>query len=555
MSLTGKVWKIKNEDARAPLWEKLLANRGLSPQTAEGFLNPTAAEHFHDPFLMKDMAKAVTRISAAIENKERIMIFGDYDVDGITGSAILVRALKFFQANVSCRLPHRIQDGYGLRKKFIDEFAALDVKLVITVDNGISCFEEVSYAGEKRIDVIISDHHTVPMRIPPAYAILHPKLPDCGYPFMELTGAGVALKLAQALLASRTGDGAGFVESLLDLAAMGTVADLGEMTGENRYIVREGLRVLQETRWPGLSRLKESAGIKGKIDTHDIGFMLCPRINAAGRISHAEHALRLLINDSAQTIILAETLERLNRERQAMMGELLEIALQKAIAHQSAAAIVLYDTRFHAGVIGLLAAKLVDAYHRPAIVMEDRGDVLVGSCRSIPAVNIVKALTEIKTLLVNFGGHAAAAGFEIKKENVEEFVIVLQAACERQFSGARAEATLTIECRAQEGDLTLETAAQIARLEPFGVGNEKPRILVSGLPVHAVNAVGKERKHLKIISSAKGASLDCIAFQFGDFLQSLAAARKMDVVAELEENEWNGRKSLQLKIVDCRVMQ
>jgi single-stranded-DNA-specific exonuclease len=228
---------------------------------------------------MKDMGGAVERIGRAIEHSERIMIFGDYDVDGITGTAILMRCLRKLGANVSYRLPHRVEDGYGLREKFIHEFSRLNVKLIITVDNGISCFQEVELANAAKMDVIITDHHTLPEKIPKAFAILHPKVPNCGYPFADLTGAGVALKLAQSLYIKRL-DAELInenIKKLLDLACMGTIGDLGPLVGENRYIVKEGLSVLEHTRWPGLSRLKQSAGVKGKIDTWTVGFLLGPR--------------------------------------------------------------------------------------------------------------------------------------------------------------------------------------------------------------------------------------------------------------------------------------
>ena len=366
MSLLKKIWQIKNNDPSASLLQKLLSNRGLKDETAiERFFHPDPSRDFHDPFLMEDMERAVARIDKAIEKSERIMIFGDYDVDGITGAAILMRSLRRLGANVSYRLPHRIEDGYGLREKFIREFAKLDVKLAITVDNGISCFNEVELANKLGVDVLITDHHTVPEKIPNACAILHPKLPGSRYPFTELTGAGVALKLAQALLMRRMNDEktrAEEITKLLDLACMGTIADLGELRGENRYIVKEGLRVLENTRWPGLSRLKEFAGVKGKIDTHDIGFLLSPRINAAGRISHPSHALKLLLHDDEHTALLAENLERLNRKRQTITAELFEKVAEHAEKQSDESIIIIGGPEIHGGNSRLIARKLSEKY-------------------------------------------------------------------------------------------------------------------------------------------------------------------------------------------------
>ncbi len=555
MSILQKTWHIKNSDPKSSLLQKLLANRGLkSDVEIEQFFHPDAVRDFHDPFLMEDMERAVKRIGEAIEKSQRIMIFGDYDVDGITGSAILMRTLRKLGANVSYRLPHRIEDGYGLREKFIREFSKLDVKLAITVDNGISCFNEVKLANELGIDVIITDHHTVPEKIPKAYAILHPKLPHSRYPFTELTGAGVALKLAQALLTRRMHDEKARTEEitkLLDLACMGTIADFGELKGENRYIVREGLRVLENTRWPGLSKLKESAGVKGKIDTHDIGFLLSPRINAAGRISHPSHALQLLLHDDEHTTALAENLERLNRKRQGLTEELFEKAQALAEKQSSDPVIIIGGLEFHGGIIGLLAGKLAEKYARPVIVMEERSAVFVGSCRSVPAVNIVEVLTKVKDLLANFGGHAAAAGFEITKENRGVFDERVKAGVKQSFNPGNAQAALSIECEISHDDVSEKTVEILQWFEPFGMGNEVPRFLCRNVSVHECGTVGADKKHLKIKARLEnGAHLDVIGFRLGQFISSVNGNKKLDLVGELEENIWRGNKSLQLKIID-----
>lgn len=555
MSILQKTWLVKNSDPKTSLLQKLLANRGLkSDVEIEHFFHPDPARDFHDPFLMEDMERAVTRIGEAIEKSQRIMIFGDYDVDGITGSAILMRTLRKLGANVSYRLPHRIEDGYGLREKFIREFSKLDVKLAITVDNGISCFNEVKLANELGIDVIISDHHTVPEKIPKAVAILHPKLPGSRYPFTELTGAGVALKLAQALLVRRMNDETARAEEitkLLDLACMGTIADFGELKGENRYIVKEGLRVLENTRWPGLSRLKESAGVKGKISTHDIGFLLGPRINAAGRISHPSHALQLLLHDHEHTAALAKNLERLNRKRQQLTEELFEKAQVLAEKQSADPVIIIGGIEFHGGIIGLLAGKLAEKYARPVMVMEERSAVFVGSCRSVPAVNIVEALTKVKDLLTNFGGHAAAAGFEIPKENRGVFEERIKTAVKQNFNPGNAQAVLPVECEISHDDVSEKTVETLRWFEPFGVGNEVPRFLCRNISVQECGTVGADKKHLKIKARLEnGAMLDGIGFHLGQFISSVNGNKKLDLVGELEENTWRNNKKLQMKIID-----
>ncbi|MBI5413175.1 single-stranded-DNA-specific exonuclease RecJ [Candidatus Peregrinibacteria bacterium] len=555
MSLVGKTWKIKNTDKNKPLMARLLENRGLTDETEiQHFFYPDEKRDFHDPFLMKDMKRAVERIGLAIEKSERVMVFGDYDVDGITGSAILMRTLAKLGANVSYRLPHRIEDGYGLREKFIREFAKLDVKLIITTDNGISCFNEVELANKNGMDVIITDHHTIPEKLPNAYAILHPKLPDSGYPFADLTGAGVALKLAQALFTTRLKtDPKIEIKKLLDLACMGTIGDLGALRGENRYIVKEGLKVLDETRWPGLSRLKEYAGIRGKIDTHEIGFLLGPRINAAGRISHPSHALKLLLCDVEHTHVLAETLEQLNHKRQRMMEEIMGRAEFLAAKQASESIIIIADKEFHGGIIGLIASKIVDKYSRPAIVMEKRGDILVGSCRSVASVNIVEAIGSAKEFLTHFGGHAAAAGFDLPKGNLKPFTERVREHIGKTVKNGVHKPILSVDCELPHSDVSMRTVNMIKTFAPFGMENEVPRFVCNNIEVHEYGTVGSGDRHLKLKAKLNGTLIDCIGFNLGKFAEKFKGLKKFDAVCKIEENEWRGNKKVQLKLVDLKI--
>ncbi|MEK9132277.1 MAG: single-stranded-DNA-specific exonuclease RecJ [Patescibacteria group bacterium] len=556
MSVLNKIWKLKNEDKSASLMKKLFANRGIEGDVdAEKFLNPNAERDFHDPFLMKDMERAVLRIGTAIEKKERMMIFGDYDVDGITACAIMMRALTKLGAAVSYRLPHRIEDGYGLREKFIKEFSKLDVKLVITVDNGISCFNEVELANKLGVDIIITDHHTVPEKIPNAFAILHPKLPGSEYPFAELTGAGVALKLAQALFARRLKEPEEELSKLLDLACMGTIADMGPLLGENRYIVKEGLKVLENTRWPGLSRLKESAGIKGKVSAHAIGFLLGPRINAAGRISHPSHALKLLLQSEEHSELLANQLEQLNAKRQRMMSDLMEIADVIAAAKCKEPIIIISHPKFHGGIIGLIAAKIAEKYFRPVIAMEERSDTFVGSCRSIPAINIVEVLASVKDLLTHFGGHAAAAGFDLPRKKLKEFSKRISAHVKSLLSAADCKPILETECEIDHTDISMKTIEMLRWFEPFGKGNVVPAFVCRNVPVLEKSTVGAEKQHLKLKVQANGSVIDCIGFRLGEFSGKLQDAKYLDLVCEIEEDTWRGNKKIQLKIQDFEVVK
>lgn len=565
MSLLGKKWHIAHEDTKIPLYKRLLSQRGITNDIQEQqFIYPTQERDFHDPFLMKDMRTAVERIFKAIKDKERIMIFGDYDVDGITGSAILIRTLKALGAEVSCRLPNRLTEGYGLKNAFIDAFLSSQVKLIITVDNGISCAAEIDYANSKNIDVIVSDHHTVPAVLPKAVALLHPKLPQCGYPFSELTGAGVALKLAQALAhltptfapekAHLVNDE--LINDLLDLACMGTVADLGELRGENRYIVKEGLKRIANTRWPGLSKLKLKAGVSGEITTETVGFQLCPRINAAGRMSDPTEALRLLITDGNSVDTYAENLDTLNKARQDIMKELIDVAENDISPQRDNPLLIVCNTAFHGGIIGLIAARLCEKYSKPSIAMEVRGDMIIGSCRSIPGVNIALALTKLqeqKALLTGFGGHPAAAGFSLPLANQHEFFEGMNAIMSELMKEYDPAPLLTIDTILAEHEISFESLNIVKLLAPFGMGNAAPLFACKNLTVHEVITVGKEKTHLKIRLRANNTFIDAIGFKLGEFEPLLRNARKIDIVGELDENIWNGTRKIQLKIKDARV--
>jgi len=552
MSVLQKIWKLKNEDSSASLLQKLFLNRGLTDEIKiERFLHPNSDRDFHDPFLMKDMARAVERIGKAIEKSERIMIFGDYDVDGITASAIMMRALTKLGAKVSYRLPHRIEDGYGLREKFIKEFAKLEVKIVITVDNGISCRREVESAQALGIDVIITDHHTIPAEIPKAFAILHPKLSDSAYPFADLTGAGVALKLAQALYIKRLNNPDEEIRKLFDLACMGTVSDLGPLYGENRYIVKQGLTVLENTRWPGLSRLKQSARVKGRIDTQTIGFLLGPRINAAGRISHPSHALQLLLHDEKHSEALAQNLERLNSKRQKMMTEMMEVAEKLAAEQCNNSIIIISDPIFHGGIIGLIAGRIAEKYSRPAIAMEERKDCFVGSCRSIPQINIFEVLRDAAgDLFTHFGGHSAAAGFDLPRACLAEFTEKVAAKTASLLSAKDCRPILPIECEITHAEISEKTVKILREFEPFGMGNEVPRFLCKNIPIMDFGLVGADKKHLKIKAQLNGINVSGIGFNLGKYSSQLNDNKVIDAVCEVEEDSWNG--GIQIKLVDFR---
>ncbi len=549
MSLRGKKWLIKNADYQKKLFQKLLENRNLN----EDF----EMEDFHDPFLFSEMRKAVDRIDKAIKDRERVMIFGDYDVDGISGTAILMHTLKEIGAEVSCRVPNRLDDGYGLSEKFIKEFEEKRVGLIITVDCGISGKIPIALAKERGIETIITDHHTIPAEFPSeAFAIIHPKLADCGYPFEDLTGAGVALKLAHALIQTKIDleKRKDFLESLLDLASLGTVADLGPLLNENRLIVKRGLKILSNTRWAGLKRIKELANIKDgdSVDTYNIGYHLAPRINAAGRIGDPYIPLLLLLQRelTPQTQSLGASLENLNKERQKMTETALEEAENILSSPEDQFILIAQNPDWHVGVLGLIAGKLAEKHGRPAIIMQDFGDMLTGSARSPQYFNIIEAITHCKEHLSGFGGHAQAAGFNVKKENLQAFKEKISNFAKKTLRGKELKSVLEIDCEIKETEISHETIEEIQKLAPFGIGNQKPTFLIKKIEPLFIQNVGRTANHIKFQVRIGGRQYGVIAFGMGKLADELRGLRKLDMVFHLETNSWNNKESIQLQALD-----
>lgn len=560
MSVLGKKWNIKNKAKDKDPISKILENRGLdSPEKVQSFLKTSYKKGLHNPFLMKDMHQAIDRVKKAIASKEKIMVFGDYDVDGISGTAIMVHTLKMLGARVSYRLPHRLEDGYGLSNRFVEEFAKLGVSVLITVDCGVSCANQVAYAASRNIDVIITDHHTIPEQFPDkAFAVLHPLRKGDEYPFKGLTGAGVAFKFACALVtdAHAKQEREKFLYSLLDLASLGTVADLGPLVGENRVIVKYGLEALRNTNWPGLNYLKEHSGIEldTKLDITDIGFKLGPRINAAGRIDTPYYALQLLLYDqpNEKGKVLAQHLEKLNQKRQQMVIQALQEAENDfAESAKSEKIFIAWNPRWHVGILGLIASKIVEKYSRPAIILQDFGDYLIASARSPDSFNIVTALTEHARFLENFGGHAQAAGFNIKKANLDAFVESMTDYAEKVLQSHQTQSELNIDCELDDSDINDKLLNFLEQMEPYGIGNEQPKFLIRNLAPDAVKKVGKENHHLHFQVMGATRRLPVIAFKFGDFEHVLKEG-KIDLVCYLSKNTWKGYTQIQLRAIDFR---
>lgn len=562
MSLLGKRWILKKTDPTKKLVDRIMASRGLvEPSEISTFFSET--EEFLDPFLMKDMERAVERITKAIADKERIIVYGDYDVDGITGTTILVRTLLRLGAQVSYRIPHRFDDGYGLHDKYIDECAELGAKIFITVDCGISCAPQISRAKNLGIDVIVTDHHTIPEKIPAdAYAILHPLQSDCPYPFKGLTGSAVAFKLASALLQRLDPDDhKAFLETLTDLASFGTVADCGPLIGENRTIVKRGLKAFKRTQWIGFRHMKELAKIEEKdIDTTTIGFKMGPRINAAGRIDHPYVALQLLLrdDDDGRTRALAEKLESLNIQRQEMTQKAVFEAMKLYKPEYHKHLFIAHSPDWHTGILGLIAARAVEKFGCPAIILQERGDMLVASARSIDGCNVTELIASQAENLMTFGGHAAAAGLSVKKEKLHIVERELYKKAQQLWGSAGGGFTpsLTLDAEIAHHELTMENANLLEKMQPFGIGNTKPLFLIRNARISEISLIGKEHNHARLTIETSSGTIPGVFFsapekvlrrQIGD------ANTPVDIACTLELNRFRGRTTLQLMVTDIEI--
>lgn len=544
MSLLGKKWTLSYErKANESLWSGLLNARKIEDPGA--FFSSSVPADLHDPFLFKDMDKAVTRLQKAIHGKERIVVYGDYDVDGTSGAALLVHTLRMLGAEVSYRVPHRRKEGYGLHAHYVEALALQDVKVLITVDLGISCAKEVALAQSLDMDVILTDHHSIPLELPKAFATLHPKL-DEAYPFKELSGSGVAFKLASGLLQRTKNED--WIPLLTDLASLGTVADCVPLQGENRTLVKLGLQQMKNTQWEGLRALLMNAGAweKGEFSTHTIGFQVGPRLNASGRMDDPMWTLQTLLAVGLEAHQKANKLEEFNKERQDLMISMQTQA--EAVLDLEAPLLLAAGEGWSSGLVGLIAGRLQEKYGKPAFILEDQGATLTGSARSLPGFHAVNALSSVSDLLEKFGGHELAAGFHLKKENYPEFVQRLQAHAAEQFKTAPVTAFTTVDLRISPEELTLENLAKIETFAPFGVGNPRPLFWLKDLKVTETRAVGGDGKHLKFKVQVGTKEISGIAFNNGNNEAALKSASQL--LVHLSQNHWNNQTTLELQLVD-----
>ncbi|HEX6385689.1 MAG TPA: single-stranded-DNA-specific exonuclease RecJ [Anaerolineae bacterium] len=546
-----------------PVLLQVLYNRGISkPADIQAFLEGRYLEST-DPFLLPDIDKAVARIQQAIKNDEMIIVYGDFDADGVTATVLLTEALRglgLSRQQVQPYIPNRVDEGYGLNSESLTTLRARGAGLVISVDCGIRSLAEVTHAREIGLDVIVTDHHNLGGMLPPAVAVVNPKRSDSQYPEDRLAGVGIAFKLAQALRLAMPERAAFSDTDFLDLVAIGTVADLAPLLGENRKLVQDGLKVLNQTRRPGLSALARVARLPGNsLTAESIAFGIGPRINAAGRLAHAYAAAKLLaVNNSIEANKLALELNELNRKRQRLTNELGTKA--EAMVDPSAPILIAADSDFFSGVVGLVASRLAEKNYRPSIVIEQGEEESRGSCRSITEFHITEALDEAADLLVRHGGHAQAAGFTVRNENLPRFIDRITEIAHLKLGNLDLQPTITVDAEIELESIDWALYENLAQIEPTGYANPMPVFMSRGIEVASHRVVGQNGSHLQLIlsngqSAGSGPNsghsvFPAIAFRQGAWANCLP--QYIDIVYTVGVNEWNGRRNLQLLIQDIR---
>jgi len=539
----------------SPIVAALLISRQYeTEEKALKFLNPSI-EHLHEPYLMKDMKTAVTRILKAIESGEKILIWGDYDVDGTTGTVVLRKALEILGAKTAFHVPHRFTEGYGLNIPALEKAKNDGFSLVISVDCGIRGFDAVSWAKENGMDFIVTDHHLSDEAKgnPDALAVVNPNQPGCAYPDKNLAGVGVAFKLAHALLREKGREN--LVKGFLKVVAIGTIADVMNLTGENRAIVSLGLKDLSKAHNYGLKALMEAADCTGEMTSYDIGFRIAPRINAAGRMDAARHIVELFeATDFDEARGLAEMLNSRNRERQKVQQEITRLAFLETKDITSKNFVVVAGENWHRGVIGLAASKIAEKLYRPTIVLSIEDGYAHGSARSIAGYHLLNGLDSCAELFEQYGGHAAAAGMKIRCENIEQLQAKLNAHATANLTGEDLIPELKIDAVVSPQSLTLDLVKDLKQFEPFGMGNPKPKFVTRDLILTGEPFVMKE-KHLKLkLSDGNGKQFEAVWWDGVDKSkeQTLKPKSRIELAYTPEANTWNGNTRLQLVVEDLK---
>lgn len=571
-SLPTTQWKLTESDQNiqslfvrelgiTPILSRILTSRQiLTPEHAHRYLSPSLND-LHNPFLMKDMQKGVQRLIKAIYANEKVGIYGDYDVDGITSVVVLLKFLKDIGHHVLYYIPDRIQEGYGLNKNAIDKLRADGVGLIVTVDCGVSDYEQISYARSIGMDTIVLDHHEVPNTIPNAVAVIDQNRKECRFPFKNLAAVGIVFNFLIALRGSLRKDGFWInrkypnLKEYLDLVALGTIGDISPLVDENRIFAKIGLDLITEGKRVGLKALKEVCGIESQvIDSGKASFCLIPRINAAGRLASASEAVQLLLTDDMnEARDIAGKLEVYNRKRQSMeksiLNEILDV-IEKNINYKEFGSLVFASDKWHPGVIGIVASRLVDRYYRPAILISIKDGIGKGSGRSVADFNIYQGLKKCDSLLLSYGGHRYAAGISIREEDIKGFTSLLEQVIRKDMDLSDFISQTFIDAQCDLHDINHELMSQIGMLAPFGSKNPEPVLCVRNIRISSQSVVGNN--HLWMRVSGSGVSHSSIWFSKGHFIRSLSC-EAMDIAFTPQISHWNGISDIQLKLKDMSV--
>jgi single-stranded-DNA-specific exonuclease len=556
------VGRLVEEQGLSALLAQLMVNRGLGDPDAARFFLDAQLDTVHDPFLMLGMDVAVRRIVQAIQNKETVTVYGDYDVDGVTSAALVVHFFRELGAPFDYYLPNRMEEGYGLNEKALETIKERGSKLVITADTGITALSQVAHANKIGVEVIVTDHHQISVDgLPDALAILNPHQPDCTYPFKFLSGVGIVFKLAAGIRrglldAGWEADKLPNLRKHLDLFTLGTIADMAPLIDENHVLTSHGLEALRTSVKPGVIALKSVIGIEGKVDSSSVGFGMGPRLNAAGRLGQPDRGLHLLVSsDLNEAMEMAKSLEALNEERketQKWCFEEAEYLLERQVDLENENVIVLASENFHQGVIGIVAAKLADKFYRPAILIALEEGKGKGSARSIPSFNLVKAMTQCSEHLIQYGGHAYAAGLNIEQDRVDAFRKAINQVGDEFLTEDCLVAELKVDATLTMQDISQETFKEIESLEPFGQMNKVPVFISREVRARDVKFVGREDNHVRFRAFQGNQFRNVIGFNLAHAFQSIDANQPVDIVYEMRRNTWGGRDSIEIKLLDLR---
>ena len=529
---------------------KILNARNITDMTSVKKYFSDEYEEGYDPFLMHDMQKAVDRINEAIENEEKILVYGDYDADGITSTVLLVETLISMGANVSSYIPNRFEEGYGPNKEAFTKIIDSGITLIITVDNGIAGVEEVDLANELGCDVIVTDHHKIQDTIPNAYAIIHPEHPEGNYPFKKLAGVGVAFKLAHALLEI-------FPDFLLDLVAIGTIADMVSITDENRIFVKQGLELINEDPRIGLKMLLELSGIDTKIDEQTVGFYIAPKLNSIGRMDSAKLGLTFLMAEDPVTArALAEQIEQYNIERKQVTEDIVKDVINKIeSSDKKQKNVIMVSGEYHEGVLGIVASNIVEKYQKPVFIMNEKEGILKGSARSIFDFNIYVAMNKISDLFLAFGGHTLAAGFSFEQSNFEKIEDFLDNEFEEFKQNNDLKANKNIDIVTSLEDISYQFLNSLDALKPYGMDFEKPAVLIENAMVLNKTYFGSDKQYLRLTIADEVGNLDCITFKDSVTFDKVEKNDIIDLVCNIDKNNFNGRTKLQAHIIDIHIKE